>query len=663
MTYEQFNEAYSEMKSEYLSGNLKITPQNAKIVKAWDMSRAAGADPYVAVLSDRTRDMEVFQRLDDIYRIQLAYFDEYYKDSNKALDNLGCARLYLDSSFTIYYKSGNQELLNELKRKGIRTGSNLSVSNIGVFAGNIDFNYPFKNIMTLGTTHFCEILKDYGCIARYCQSQEYPALISNQVIFFPMSRYTKAMKSFIEFMLESEGANHNSYDKSISYPKLQRKLKLLEKSAFYSMESELLVDENGKVAFFNNLFEKEFNKIMSSYDIDIGDFMPELATIKESLASGSSFHMKEFRLPNHTGRKNLYYVDCLIMKENGKTIGAKVTIKPAKELHRVVARASYQNAFFNFDDILGESAAMQRAKEYARRAALSDSNIIITGESGTGKELFAQAIHNASQCANGPFIPINCGAVPKELIGTELFGYVGGAFTGANKNGSPGKIEMADGGTLFLDEVGELSLDMQVYLLRFLETGVISRIGGSDYLPVNVRIVCATNRDLRKSIRQGIFREDLFYRLNVISISLPPLREHPEDIGLLVKHYVKTISEHNGKHIRSISPNVMRRLNMYKWPGNIRELRNTIERSVVETPDNSSLVLSLEDGNKDTAGSTLYASIVGADKRVPHYKEYEEQLIRELMVKFSGNKSAVAGTMGISRSTLYKKLREIDYEG
>ena len=220
---------------------------------------------------------------------------------------------------------------------------------------------------------------------------------------------------------------------------------------------------------------------------------------------------------------------------------------------------------------------MKETIEVARMAARSSSNVLIEGESGTGKELFAQAIHNASKRSAGPFVAVNCGAIPRELIASELFGYSEGAFTGAKKGGNPGKFELADGGTLFLDEIGDMPLEQQVALLRVIQEKSVSRIGSNQVIPVDVRIICATNKNLLELMQTGRFRQDLYYRLNVINLRILPLRERKEDIPVLFQHFLQQMNQEGNQLSQQ---DVIEHLLSYDWPGNVRELQNVVERFV-----------------------------------------------------------------------------------
>ena len=252
-------------------------------------------------------------------------------------------------------------------------------------------------------------------------------------------------------------------------------------------------------------------------------------------------------------------------------------------------KALGRTATFKFENIVCHNKVLRTIVARAKKVANSPSTILLTGESGTGKEVFAQAIHNSSDREGGPFIPINCGAIPKELIQSELFGYEAGAFTGADRKGRMGKFEIANGGTLFLDEIGDMPLKMQVNLLRVIADRSIARVGGSKQIPVDVRLIAATNQNLLDEIEKGNFREDLYYRLNVVPFRLPPLRERPEDVIPIAEYHLSRISRRFGKRINRIHPDAKEALTAYAWPGNIREVRNAIEQAVNMTPGDTIL--------------------------------------------------------------------------
>ena len=310
--------------------------------------------------------------------------------------------------------------------------------------------------------------------------------------------------------------------------------------------------------------------------------------------------------------------------------------------------------------LVGRSEALQSAMRLAVRAAKSDATVLVFGESGTGKELFARLIYEESRRKGRKFLAVNCSAIEQSLLGSTLFGHEKGAFTGADRQ-KKGLFEEANGGTIFLDEIGELSHDMQVKLLRVLQEGEFMRVGGTETVKVDVRVITATNRDLAKAVKEGKFREDLYYRLNVIQIHLPPLRERAGDIEDLVKHYVAEL----GGSARSISPEAMSALCAYRWPGNVRELRNTIERMVVlggDRLDVGDLPPEIAMGKipvapveAPSAGGTPVDSAASPGQSLA---DVEKSHILSVLEMSGGNKCKAAQLLGVSRSALYEKLKK-----
>lgn len=276
-----------------------------------------------------------------------------------------------------------------------------------------------------------------------------------------------------------------------------------------------------------------------------------------------------------------------VRAHNGQNEGTVLVLTAMNRVRKLAQRMSGAVARLTFENMIGKDPGFKECLTQAKSAARSDSTMLLLGESGTGKDILAQAIHNESLRVRGPFVAINCGAIPRDLIGSELFGYTEGAFTGAKKSGSPGKFELADGGTIFLDEIGDMPPELQTTLLRVLEQKSITRIGGSKVLPVNVRVIAATNRDLALEVKRGNFRRDLYYRLNVVSIRLMPLRERKEDIELLFKHFLERLCAQLGKSVTSIDPGLWPLIKAHDWPGNVRELQNAVERALHFLQDSS----------------------------------------------------------------------------
>lgn len=311
---------------------------------------------------------------------------------------------------------------------------------------------------------------------------------------------------------------------------------------------------------------------------------------------------------------------------------------------------------YGFEGIIGRSKAILRVLEMASRVAQHDSTVLIRGETGTGKELLARAIHHNSRRKNKPFVTINCGAIPKELIESELFGYTRGAFTGAVSH-KPGKIEMADTGTLFLDEVGELPPDMQVKLLRMLQNGELEKIGATGTTVVNVRVIAATNRNLQAMIEDGAFREDLYYRLAVVPLELPPLRERKQDIPELMQYLFRNLKERHGLQTARISPKVASYFANYRWPGNIRELENVIERMLVLSVGEEIGVDDLPEEMRKVAPKGDWFLLDLPEEGIS-LEGIERELLVRALEKHGGNQTQAARYLDISRRTLIYRMEK-----
>jgi len=316
--------------------------------------------------------------------------------------------------------------------------------------------------------------------------------------------------------------------------------------------------------------------------------------------------------------------------------------------------ASCWVARYTLADIYGQSPALVQARELARRAAQAECAVLLLGESGTGKELFAQAIHRASPRQAGPFVPIDCAAIPRELLEAELFGYAPGAFSGATKEGKPGKFELAHGGTVFLDEIGDMPLEMQVKLLRVLQERQVVRIGGLAPAPVDFTVIAATNCALEEMASRGQFRRDLLYRLDVVRITIPPLRERREDIRLLVEDYWERKSRELGREVR-LSEAALRVLEQYHWPGNVREVVNMVERLLVSATkfviEPADLPLSLTQKRTEDASPSLGLHLPTV------VAEVERHMLEGALRQAQGNRNEAARLVGLSRASFYRKLK------
>ncbi|KAA8672939.1 AAA domain-containing protein [Clostridium sp. HV4-5-A1G] len=436
----------------------------------------------------------------------------------------------------------------------------------------------------------------------------------------------------------------------------------------------MTIDASGIVKYMNDI-GAEILKVNKEASIDrpitnVVDFHP---VILDVFKNNQGYIEREFVVKNTQGIK-LHFVKSanIIRDEMGNTIGVIDIFRKIDNTNNKYKNITSMHAKYHFDDIIGKSNTIKKSIKLAKIASKSSSNVLIQGESGTGKELFAESIHNASDRKDHPFISINCAAIPSELIESELFGYSEGAFTGALKGGHPGKFELANGGTIFLDEIGDMPLYMQAKLLRVLQEKQITRIGGNSVLDIDTRIICATNKELLAECHAGNFRKDLYYRLNVLNIYLPPLRKRKEDIKELLYYFINKMNAKMNKNIRGISKEAIEYIIEYEWPGNVRELENCIERAVNLC---ESTTITLKDLAINIREKKIMSNLrrnsfnrlitlnenTGEDK-IESLESIEIKEIKRALQIMDGNISQTANILKISRNTLYNKMKKYNIQ-
>jgi transcriptional regulator of acetoin/glycerol metabolism len=423
-------------------------------------------------------------------------------------------------------------------------------------------------------------------------------------------------------------------------------------------EGVVVLDKNKNITHLNSIALKMFGLSGIEWSLipfdHLAQKIPGLDKVMQLIGKAQPINDEFIQF-----KVNQSWVKCTVTVRTLQTVkggqkGTVIVFSETDRVNRLVKQIGGAKAHLTFKDIIGCHPKITKLIDTARKIALSSSHVLLTGESGTGKEVFAQAIHNESYRARFPFVAINCAAIPRELMGSELFGYVEGAFTGARRGGNPGKFEFADKGTIFLDEIGEMPLELQAHLLRVIEEKKITRLGGQEVIPVDVRIITATNRNLKDEVAKGNFREDLFYRLDVINLMLPPLRDRISDIVLLALHFAHYIGKHLGKSQITIDPEALESMKKYPWPGNVRELQNTIER-VLNLITGTTIKLEhlplniCESSSRSVSNNYSGTSI----------KEAEINTIINVLQKHGGNRTRAAMDLGIARSTLYRKLDEL----
>jgi len=425
----------------------------------------------------------------------------------------------------------------------------------------------------------------------------------------------------------------------------------LETVLKFVAEGIVAVDAVGQVINLNFAAEKMLGiKAQEALGFHVNEIFPG-TPITEVLHTGAAFVDREV-IVWRKGRQQHYMINAMPMLIEGAVQGVVASFRDAGDWRQAPMDKRRQSVCLA--DIIGISAALEAAKDEARKAAQGRTTILLSGESGTGKEVFARAIHAESERANGPFIAVNCAAIPENLLESELFGYEEGSFTGAKKGGKPGKFQLADGGTLFLDEIGDMPPVLQAKMLRVLQDRVVERVGGVKTFVVNARIIAATNRNLEEMVSSGQFREDLYYRLHVFPIHLPALRDRQDDIVLLADHFLKKHARLNDKEPLDLAADAATVLRQYAWPGNIRELENTVECAVIKL--NGPRLERAHLPAKMLAGATH-----DAGSRPPADREKES--LKNALAAFAASvegKSQAAASLGMSRATLYRKLRKHD---
>ena len=457
---------------------------------------------------------------------------------------------------------------------------------------------------------------------------------------------------------------------------LQRTLDELRNMLNYSFEAICILDNDGRVTNYNKKMADVFpaddsREYASRYFYELVPAVTK-AEIDEILKKGKSYYSRIVDVKNLVGMLNI------TPNYAGEDIDGAVvhftTIQQIERMETQVNSEIYQKghyAKYRFEDILGKSESITKTKKLAERFSKYQSNILLYGESGCGKELFAQSIHNSSLRSEQPFVALNCGSLPTNLLESELFGYVEGAFTGASKKGKKGLFEIANKGTIFLDEISEIDAQGQTRLLRVLEERTVMRVGDDKVIPIDVRVIAASNKNLLRLVKEGRFREDLYYRLNVLTLNIPPLRKRENDIILLAENFIKKYGTRYNKYIL-LSTEAEQEMLCYPWRGNVRQLRNFCERLVIVADDinitgaeireqlNAVEMTSFDekDGVKTEESNRFETETYESIEKVDNLAMAEKISIMNALKKTAGNREKTAALLGISKSTLWRKMKE-----
>lgn len=541
---------------------------------------------------------------------------------------------------------GDAEAVNRAKENNFDIGADRSESNVGTNAICLAL-IEKKPIQIVGSEHYNQHNHDWTCSA----APIFDASGNLRGVLNLSGHYTLIHKHTLGMVVSLTKAIEREYwiiEKNRSLKLANQNLKAVIDSI---SEGVIAVDKNGIITALNLRLQNilhipqtkacgmHVNKIFGESSL----LVDAIATNKEHFDHEDVVVAGERRLPFVTTVRQ-------IKDENEQTAGLVGILREKKDVIRMVNKITGAKANFVFDDIIYVSEQMGQLIDTARTVAEGDSRVLLEGESGTGKELLAQAIHNASQRKDGPFIAVNCSAIPRELIESELFGYSEGAFTGAKKGGNPGKFELADGGTLFLDEINCMPLEMQTKLLRVLQQNEITRVGGNRPIPINVRIIAASNQCLDDLVKEGHFRLDLYFRIGVVVLKIPALRDRALDIPILFSHLLTKICNRAGKHIKYDPEMLMPYICAYEWPGNVRELENYIERAIVLARCEN---ITLKDFPAKIAAQDIQTTAAANT-----LAQTEKEAIEKALANCGGNISKASKSLGICRNTLYRRIKE-----
>lgn len=555
-----------------------------------------------------------------------------------------------DSEGCILNVVGDEKILSEALNLKMIPGAYMDEDHIGTNGMSLALSEKMP-IQMSGKDHFIKAYYRWTCSAAPIKDKE-----GKVVGIIDLTGYTENVHSHtlgmvvaaahaIEKMLE---INNYNFMLEISKKRLETTFDSINAGILTADTAGNIISMNKQIAKMLGYNQKEMRKMKAS------DMLQNWKEILVRLSRKENYVDEDVYVNSRVNKLQFTITACPVFNSDYSLEEITLVFNELKKSRKLAGKILGGQAIYTFDKMIAKDEKIKNMIEYAKKIADSKSTVLITGESGTGKEIFAQAIHNFSNRKEEPFIAVNCGAIPRTLIESELFGYEDGAFTGAKKGGNAGKFEIAEGGTIFLDEIGEMPSDMQTKLLRVIEESVITRIGSAQQIPINVRIIAATNKDLKNEVERGNFRKDLYYRLNVLPLCIPPLRERKDDIPELINYYMDKVSRRLNKRKIDISEEYMKYLLKYDWPGNIRELENVIEQII----------------NSEAIQTNLWNETANAENSYNNtapnqsLEESEKQLIINVINQVGGNMTLAAKALGIGRSTLYRKIRSygIDYQ-
>lgn len=641
--YEEF------WKSFITTGRLPRGSLRREILESWKRCKLQYAlDPYATPRPVKLSEQELFQRKQE-NEILLEAAKPFLRVLSSSVRGSGFIITLADRDGYVLEISGDDEILEMARANNYLPGCRRSEDEVGTNAIGLSLILR-RPVQVTGYEHY--------------NVNHHPWTCSSSPIFSP----EKELIGSITLSGRSGGIHQHTLGMVVSAAKAMEKQlreeQLAREKAGLSSYLDALLDsvsegivaigESGRVTHLNRVAEKMLG--VSGKQLlgkNFGETAGVEAKLWEKILSEKDLKDCELNL-NLWGRAAFFLLSVRPVEAHGRLLGKILILTEKRRVHELIQRFGGRQARFTFSDIKGEDPKLKRQIELAKIAAKTGSRVLLVGESGTGKELFAQAIHNESPRRAGPFVAVSCAAVPRELIEAELFGYREGAFTGARRGGQIGKFELADGGTLFLDEISSMPLEMQAKLLRVLQEGEVMRLGDERPRRVQVRVIAAANTDLMEEVRHRNFREDLYFRLNVVEIFIPPLRERKGDLPLLVEHILARSSVQLNRSAIRISREAMGVIMAYSWPGNVRELENCLERASILCEGD---LIEVEHLPRQLFMVPEKDPWERHQERPLH--EWEEQIIAQALERCDGNISLCARRLGVSRSTLHRRIKEM----
>lgn len=621
----------------------------APVLRSWIRCKKLGIDPEGGKGSNVLSIVELNQCFKD-NALLIGIVRDLLKDVAWASHGSGYIFFLTDQRANLLFIAGDKRISREFEELiNFGVGVNWGEDTVGTTAVSLALD-ECSPIFWMSEEKYCVLLKEKACASVPIKDKD-GGVVGILGAATDLDGLRKSARPVFDFLFMAAAAAQNYYQRfevENVYDRIQKSLSLLLDEI---PEGVLITDQSGTVVEVNQRFGS-----LLGMDVTGAVGKPAASVFSPAFPGRDPLNGGRAGKGGNKGRapsaiddlvsRRLDFKDASGLQEYSIHILHRNTEKSQRHRDQHLFKAN-----ICFDDIVGESREIKRAKRQALSMAGTPYEVLIEGKTGTGKEMFAQAIHNASDRAGAPFVSINCGAIPDELMESELFGYEGGSFTGARSQGTPGKLELAEGGALFLDEIGEMPLNLQVKLLRVVQEKQYMRLGGLRPVTADVRIIAATNRDMEDLVRSGAFREDLFWRLNVLALRVPSLSERKSDIPILIDYFLKRYSDgpSTGCTLSGEAQNLMM---TYTWPGNVRELQNTLKRAIVYAGEGIILPRHLPRRIINNEGVQL------EEEAMMPLQDAEKQVIFQAISSSGGNLSQAARLLGISRVTLYKKIKQ-----